>query len=348
MRKRHNVENNIKKFYKMVKANQVVFDCPIQRDDKQWTNVQKSKLIRAILIDFSIPPVYSVGLQDDENQQMVYSILDGKQRLTSIVEFLDDEFAISTTVQEIEFEGELYNIKGKKFSELPEQLRDAIYDYSLTMIYYVFLTDDELAEMFDLLNSGTPLSRQQKATAYMGMDAAAKMKELKEHPFFTFNASLSKNQHTRAEDLEVITQAMMILDDTYQLDSFAGSKMNEYSALIKTGKDDVMKEISETLDYLHIALDFYTDKVVLRKTIIPMIIYIGKVAKDENLNTDLFLKWIQDFKLSIENKGKIKINYSEYMGSGSMSRSKVYGRLRAAKKHYTAFCEKHTLQKVNA
>ena len=339
MKKRHNVENNIKKFYKMVKNEQVVFDCPIQRDDKQWTNDQKSKLIRAILIDFSIPPIYSVGLKKGDSSDMVYSILDGKQRLTSLIEYIDSEFAITQKTPDVEFEGKVYNIKGMKFHSLPPELREAIYDYSLTMVYFVHLNDDEIAEMFDLLNNGTPLSRQQKANAYMGMDAARRMNELKKHPYITINASLSKNQHTRSEDIEVITQAMMINDPNYDLDSFSGKNMDNYSASLKENKEYIFDEMKETFDYMHHALDFYSDKLVLKKTVVPIIITIGKMAKDQDLNKDLFLEWIQEFKLSIENRGKIRINYTEYMGTGSFSKNKVYGRLSAAKRHFEIFCK---------
>lgn len=339
LKKRHNVESNIKKFYKMVKAGQVVFDCPIQRDDKQWSLSQKSKLIRAILVDFSIPPIYSVGLKNEENNEMIYSILDGKQRLTTLIEFLDGEFPISPKMEEIEFEGKIYNIKGMRFQTMPIELKEAIYDYSLNMVYYVHLSDSEIAEMFDLLNNGTPLSRQQKANAHMGMDAARKMNELKKHQFFLVNAALSKNQHTKSEDIEAITQAMMILDKDYALESFSGKNMNQYSATIKYGKDHLFSEIKGILDYIHDALDFYTDKLVLKKTVIPIVIQIGQMAKNDDMPKDMFLEWIQQFKLSIENKGKIKINYHEYMGTGSFSKNKLHGRLNAAKRHYNVFKE---------
>lgn len=345
MKKRHNVENNIKKFYKMVKAGQVVFDSPIQRDDKQWTHNQKSKLIRAILVDYAIPPVYSIGIQGEEKHEMVYSVLDGKQRLTSIVEFLDGEYALSTNVDDIEFEGYVYNIKGKRFDKLPEELREAIYDYSLSLIYYVYLTNDEIAEMFMILNNGTPISRQQKAHAYMGMDSARRMNELKRHAFFTINAALGKNAHIKASDSEVITQAMMLIDPMYSVDSFSGKKMDDYSALLKEGKDHLFDEMKEILDYVHTALDFYTDKLVLKKTVIPIVLYIGKTAKEMNLDKDLFLKWIQEFKMSIENRGKIKINYAEYMGTGSFSKNKLHGRINAATRHYTVFCQNEQVSK---
>jgi hypothetical protein len=334
MKKRHSVDNNIKKFYKMVKQGQVVFDSPIQRDEKMWNNLQKSKLIRAILIDFSIPPVYSVG-SANEDGELIYSILDGKQRLTTLIEFLDNEWSVGN-IQEIEYEGQIYNIKGKRFETLPVELQEAIYDYSLSMTYYTSLTDDEIIEMFDLLNNGTPLSRQQKANAYMGMEAASKMLELKRHPFITINASLGRNVHLKALDAEVLVQAMMIIDDEYALHSFSGKNMDEYSASLKN-KEYILDEMMEVLDYVHTALDFYTDKLVMKKTIIPIVLYIGSIAKEVNMDKDMFFKWVQEFKLSIENRGKIKINYAEYMGTGSFSKNKVFGRINAATRHYKLF-----------
>lgn len=347
VKKRHNVANNIKKFHKMIKNGQVVFDSPIQRDDNQWSIKQKSKLIRSILLDYSIPPVYSIGIQNDDKREMIYSILDGKQRLTSLTEFIDGKFEIKG-IEPVEIEGTLFNLKGLTFEKLPDELQDAILDYSLSMVYYVYLTNDEIAEMFDLLNGGTPLSRQQKANAFMGMDSARRMKELKNHAFFSFNAALPSTQHIRAEDAEAITQAMMIIDPDYALMSFGSRHMDDYSASLKTGKEHLFEEMGEILDYVHLALDFYTDKTVLKKTLIPMVLAIGKIAKDQKLEPDLFLQWIQEFKLSIENKGKIKINYQEYMGTGSFSRNKVHGRLNSAKRHYMLFCKNEKFADTDA
>ena len=340
MKKRHNVENNVKKFYKMVKNGQVVFDNPIQRDDNQWSLQQKSKLIKSILVDYSIPPVYSVGVQNDENKEMVYSILDGKQRLTTLCQFIDNEFNL-TAIENIEFEGRNYNLKGLKFEDLEVELQDCILDYSLSMVYYVFLSEDELIEMFDLLNNGTPLSRQQKANARMGMIAAQRMSELKKHAFFTFNAALPTTKHVKDLDSEVITQTMMIIDPTHDLKSFGSREMTKYSESIRNNKEYLFDELEEILDYVHVSLDFYTDKLVLKKTIIPMILAIGKLAKEQNLDPDLFLEWVNEFKLSIENRGKIKINFREYMGQGSFSKNKLHGRLNTAKRHYMIFCQNH-------
>lgn len=339
VKKRHNVENNIKKFYKMIKAGQVVFNCPIQRDDKQWSNMQQSKLIRAVLIDFSIPPVYSVAVTKETEQEMIYSIFDGQQRLTSFVEFIDGEYPLNIKIEDIEHEGEVYKIAGRYFLELPEELQDVIYDYSLQMVHYMFLTDDELAEMFDYLNSGSPLSRQQKAKAVIGMKTAQRLNELKHHPFIKVNASLSKNQHRRAEDEETLVQAMMLIDKDYVVESFSATNMNKYASQMKDGKEELMDKIEKIMDYIHRSLDDYTDTLVLKKTIIPILIEIGDVALNDNLPEHIFSEWVKDFKLAILNKGNIKIDYAEYMGAGSISKAKVFGRRRAAKRHYKTFTE---------
>lgn len=65
---------------------------PLQRG-LVWTLLQKQSLIETILKDIKIPAI-SVCVLEKENGEEIYQIIDGKQRLTTILAFSNNEFPI--------------------------------------------------------------------------------------------------------------------------------------------------------------------------------------------------------------------------------------------------------------
>ena len=67
----------------------LTFDYPIQRADGQWDKSQKALLIDSVLKGFIIPHVYIV--KDGTEDFSPMSVLDGKQRLTTLRDFAEDK-----------------------------------------------------------------------------------------------------------------------------------------------------------------------------------------------------------------------------------------------------------------
>ena len=61
------------------------FDSPVQRNNDQWSVLQKSIFIHSVLGDFIVPNVYLTK----ENFEGItkLSVLDGKQRLSTLISF---------------------------------------------------------------------------------------------------------------------------------------------------------------------------------------------------------------------------------------------------------------------
>lgn len=77
----------------------------------RWDRKKKSLLIESILLNVPIPPLFL--FEADYNQ---YEVMDGRQRLETIVEFLDNGFALNG----LEYWPE---INTKRFRDLPEAIR---------------------------------------------------------------------------------------------------------------------------------------------------------------------------------------------------------------------------------
>jgi len=81
---------------------------------ERWTRQKQSMLIESFLLNIPVPPIY---LAEDEFGK--YSVVDGKQRVTAIHNFMTDNLVL--TGLETFFE-----IEGMKYSELPPDLQNAL------------------------------------------------------------------------------------------------------------------------------------------------------------------------------------------------------------------------------
>jgi len=113
-----------------------------------WTLFQKRELIWSMLISRRIPCLTLINTWDE-----VWQVIDGKQRLTAMFDFIDDKFTL-------EVDGVEY-----LFSELPQDYQLAINNYHVRY-YYVYemqppIPDDLKIEWFKLINfAGTPQDQE--------------------------------------------------------------------------------------------------------------------------------------------------------------------------------------------
>lgn len=134
-----------------------------QRDAEQWNGRKESLFIESLLNNLTIPAFFFA-----ETEYEKIEVVDGQQRLSTILKYANNEFSISNDagINYLVPESTLY--RGKKFSELPVKLQTVFNDYPLTIIY---LPDNlELGiklEIFRRINEGgTPLTAQDIRLSY--------------------------------------------------------------------------------------------------------------------------------------------------------------------------------------
>jgi hypothetical protein len=111
---------------------------------ERWDRTRQSRLIESFLMNVPLPPVF---LNEDEYGQ--YSIIDGKQRMTAISEYLTDAFELQglTVFQEA---------NGQRFSDLDTSLQSVLQTRaSLRAIILLRLSDPLIKyHVFQRLNTG--------------------------------------------------------------------------------------------------------------------------------------------------------------------------------------------------
>ena len=158
---------NLKQLAGMVNTGKANMEHIVQRG-LTWDRNRKSNLIHSLIMGYPVPPVFAKRNGNGRNN--IYFIMDGKQRLTTIKEYLFDEFTLSgidpvVYVDDMTNETLECDISGKKFSELPEVLQNHLYTVAISVTYFDNLTKEEEREMFKRLNAGKPLSAKSRTLA---------------------------------------------------------------------------------------------------------------------------------------------------------------------------------------
>lgn len=228
-----------------VKKGTVTFDSYLQRKAGQWSKLQKSKLIDSILRGYPIPPVYAIVITSQKE-----SVIDGCQRLTSICEFMDGGFSLSRELPPVEINDSEEEIKGKKFDDLPDSLKDVIKNTDITIVTLSNYKPDELVDIFDRLNGGTPLSPAQKFKVYMNFDFAGNISRIASNEIYS--AALSETQIKRDANQEVVVQSLMLLTDKkYPFNGFGKPNIKKFlNAYVPNCDLNDLEQVADISDVL--------------------------------------------------------------------------------------------------
>lgn len=136
----------------------IILDSEFQREDV-WRRDRKAELIESILMGLPLPIFY---FNQDKYGRLV--VIDGRQRLTALFRFMDNEFPLTKLKV-------LSDLNGKRFHELPPLLQGKIEDYQIQAHVILPPTPDRLKfDIFDRVNrGGMSLNKQEIRNAlYQG------------------------------------------------------------------------------------------------------------------------------------------------------------------------------------
>jgi len=321
------------------------FDYPIQRASGQWTLKQKSLFIHSIVAGFPIPPFYFLRYYEERESQKkpvpVRWVLDGKQRLTTIFSFIDDEFALKKDTPIANIDGIDYEIAGKKWSELDEPVQTVIYGKMLPgyTMDQINTTDEEIEELFFRLNSSTALTVPQKAKALVGVQFSTLLNDISNHTLITELANFPATSIRKNEHQACILQSMMLLEK-FVFKKFSAPELSRYATTVKgdyENKVQTLAKVEKAFDYLCNVFN-KKEMFLLKKINFPMTVTLAYDAQENDVDPDEFLLWATAFVDAVNGKETNNpTSYLEYTGSGSTDLSKVNGRISEMRRHFEEY-----------
>lgn len=206
------------------------FDHPLQRESEQWSPAMKGNLISDILQRNPIPSL--VFAEQVVNGLAVIWDLDGKQRCTNIYSFKNDGYKITKNIRrwKISFQARMVDengkqvmdengfpeserkeidIRGKRFSDLPEELQDRFLEYNFEIIQYLNCSDEDIAYHIARYNEGKSMSASQKGITRLGGEFAAMVKSISAMPFFKEQGGYKVSEESNGTVHRVVIESMM-------------------------------------------------------------------------------------------------------------------------------------------
>ena len=328
--------NTMKKWFE---SDDKVLQCtlPFQRHSGMWSPILKSNLVWSMLADSYIPPI--VLLKDKRGEDSKgkdifgYQVLEGQQRLiTTLFPFLNDEWTLHGSVEPVEVDGFTYDIAGKKYSELEEELQDIIKNYRFTVQAIENYTMEEAEKLYFNINSGVALSAMQKGKAKLGTELIEFLNTLLAGSFFTQGINITEKQALKEDDLLMLMQGMALLDmknTGRDFKTISASAMLDYAESIRGSySEDAQQTLMKIVDYLDKA--FPAKNKFLRKNNTPIVIVMASTALKQNIEAEAFRAFINNFANALYPA------YEEASGSGNVKITNVKQRLRVM---FIAMCD---------
>jgi len=201
----------IANFYENYALDKYNFNPPYQRKSV-WSDEKQSFLIDSILKNLPIPPIFLRQHIDDESGVTSYDVIDGKQRLNSIIRFILNEIPVSNELADSLYDE---NLAGAYFKDLDT---DTLSEYKkkfwryIVPIEYIDTTDEDVIDnVFDRLNrNGEPLTGQELRNAkYHNTIFLKAIKKLADEDFW--NTLLFNLELKRMENEEFISELLFVI-----------------------------------------------------------------------------------------------------------------------------------------
>jgi len=319
---------NVSKVCKMVSRGDITFENPLQRPAEQWKFNDKSLLIDSLLTMF-VPDIYAIQVPTENNdgeKVNKYDIIDGKQRLTTISSYIADEWAL-TELNPIKLDstGKTFNISGKKFSELPEDIQDEINNFTLS--FKVIMLDGKdnkesvINDIFYRLNNGKAVSREHLALVTANANVQNFVRRIiTSHKLFNEVSHFAPGSIKKSDREMTILQSIILISGVEYPSLSAKDVEKFYKAANIT--EEMLELTENSFDDIVNTFPSYSKNIV--KSNIPILSFVFANMLDEQKGEKSEL--IQRYFNENMRKGD---KYKSFCGAGTAHRYNVKGRINA-------------------
>lgn len=208
----------------------------LQRHSGQWRGFAKSELISDILRGKSLTQI--IISEELKNGMKMQWLIDGKQRCTTLDDFLHDGFSVSKNVKNYnityqapkvdsnnnvilnedgftDMEWKTFDIRGKKFSQLPEELQDIFKDRQIPVLYNMDCTKKDIADDIARFNRSRPMNKAQNGWLGLEESFAEFVENIAKMDFFQpefIGSTYTKNNKISGTIRRIIVESIMVSD----------------------------------------------------------------------------------------------------------------------------------------
>ena len=255
---------------------EIQLDPPYQRMGGVWTREKKQLLIDSILNDYDVPKLYfhELSRQAKIESGLSYAVVDGRQRLQTIWDFMDGKFTLSSDFEfqrdrEIILDGLSYEDIAKSYPKV----RIAFDSFVLPVI--LIRTDDEdlIEDMFSRLNEAVPLNAAEKRNA-IGGDFVSAIRDVAARDLFSECVKFNNNRYQHRES----AARMLLIEESLRFQGKLIDTKKEYlDALARNYRDGHSDRVNLLKNAVSSIIDLMSEKFVERDELLQaqgnMVVY---------------------------------------------------------------------------
>lgn len=283
-------------------GDQKLISDPSYQRRKVWMQQDKVRLIETILLELIIPEVFfwPASIEADTGR-MVTHIVDGQQRITSIVEFISGEFPL--TEKYLLNESIKARCGNKTFNDLLPQDKSTLWKYPVSVVDIdSTFNKQDITQMFYRLNlTNYSLNMQEKRNSKESCfgDVATALSEL---DFWKFCHVFSSADAKRMKDVEYCC-SIYILAIEGIIDQTNDKKINDYYDDYADSFDETSKFTNKILSAMDI-IQSLCDKTTLS--------FVSKKAQMYTLFSFVFKLMDKKIEFTEEISNRFKIFVRTY------------------------------------
>ncbi|MBI2725250.1 MAG: DUF262 domain-containing protein [Polaromonas sp.] len=296
---------------------EIQMDPDYQRMGGVWTVEKKQLLIDSILNDYDLPKIYlhSFTREEKKKSKHLYAVIDGRQRLETIWNFIEGKFSLSSDF--VYQDDESVDLKDLGYADIASEYPKIKikFDSFVLPVIGVQTDDQELIEdMFSRLNEAVPLNAAEKRNSIGGQMVAA-IRDVANHELFTRCVAFGNKRYQHRESA---ARMLLVEENIATMGKIIDTKKEYLDAMARNyhegPKKQVMalaNEVITVLDQMNVVF-LERDELLRGQGNMTVYYIVTRNALASNKNKNMSRKKLLDFRDSVrDNRIAAEFDYSK-------------------------------------
>jgi hypothetical protein len=208
MTKRRQNFQPISWFLDLHKRGLLEMDPPYQRRSV-WNDSYREQFIDTLLLDYPVPAVFLFGRIDEEGNS-AFDVVDGKQRLMTIFDFINGALPIGE-------KSPIESLRGQPFTSLPHDSKIAFFEYDFPVEYLPTNNEAVIDDIFERLNKNmaklTPQELRHAKYSGLFIRETEKLAEWMQDQLGKQFPRIAEQSRRQMKDVEVVATLLLFLEE---------------------------------------------------------------------------------------------------------------------------------------